>query len=78
MGLANSRHAVAETKLDFSTAWPDGNFHTENAKTFAEEVAKTTGGDVIINVRSGGQLDLLTSWPEGNHVESMVFSGLDP
>jgi TRAP-type C4-dicarboxylate transport system substrate-binding protein len=48
--------ASAQTTWDLSTAWPDGNFHTKNAMTFAAEVDKATGGAVKINVKSGGQL----------------------
>ena len=29
-------HASAATSLDLATVWPDGNFHTTNAKRFAE------------------------------------------
>jgi TRAP-type C4-dicarboxylate transport system substrate-binding protein len=43
-------------KLDLSTVWPDGNFHTKNCKRFAEEVAKATGGAVQIIVHAGGSL----------------------
>jgi TRAP-type C4-dicarboxylate transport system substrate-binding protein len=48
--------AQAAMKLDLSTVWPDGNFHTINAKAFAEEVKKATGGAVDITVKAGGQL----------------------
>lgn len=48
--------AVAQVKWDLSTAWPDGNFHTQNAKKFAEAVKNATGGAVEITVKSGGQL----------------------
>jgi TRAP-type C4-dicarboxylate transport system substrate-binding protein len=48
--------ARAQTKLDLSTVWPDGNFHTQNAKRFAEEVGKATGGQVQITVHAGGSL----------------------
>lgn len=48
--------ASAQVKWDLSTTWPDGNFHTKNAKKFAEEVKKATGGAVDITVKSGGQL----------------------
>jgi TRAP-type C4-dicarboxylate transport system substrate-binding protein len=41
---------------DLSTVWPDGNFHTANAKKFAEEVKAATGGAVNITVKAGGQL----------------------
>src|SRR5688572_13074386 len=50
------RRASAAVSLDLATVWPDGNFHTRNAKTFAAEVAKVTDGAVTINVRSGGSL----------------------
>ena len=49
-------NAQAGMKLDLSTVWPDGNFHTKNAKQFAEEVAKVTNGAVQITVHSGGSL----------------------
>jgi TRAP-type C4-dicarboxylate transport system substrate-binding protein len=48
--------AGAQTTWDLSTVWPDANFHTVNAVRFAEAVEEATGGDVVINVRSGGQL----------------------
>lgn len=50
------RRASAATTLDLATVWPDGNFHTKNAKSFAAEVAKMTDGGVTINVQSGGAL----------------------
>jgi len=49
-------HAQAPLKLPLSTAWPDGNFHVVNARRFADEVKKATGGAVEIDVKSGGQL----------------------
>ena len=48
--------ASAATSLDLATAWPDGNFHTTNAKRFAEEVGKVTNGEIKINVHAGGSL----------------------
>jgi TRAP-type C4-dicarboxylate transport system substrate-binding protein len=48
--------AQAATKLDLSTVWPDGNFHTKNARRYAEEVGKATKGGVEIIVHSGGSL----------------------
>lgn len=50
------RRAAAATSFDLATVWPDGNFHTANAKRFAAEVAKATGNAVTINVQSGGAL----------------------
>ena len=49
-------HAQAAIKLDLATVWPDSNFHTVNAKAFAEEVKKATNGAVEISVKAGGQL----------------------
>ena len=53
---ASAAGAMAQTAWDLSTVWPDGNFHTQNAKRFAEEVGKATNGSVTINVKAGGQL----------------------
>lgn len=49
-------HARAATSLDLSTILPDGNFHTENVKAYAAEVARATGGEVKILVQAGGSL----------------------
>src|SRR5258708_241725 len=57
--LANTaltRFASAATSLDLATVWPDGNFHTTNAKKFAAEVGKVTNGDIKITVQAGGSL----------------------
>ena len=54
-GLATPAHAQA-TKLQLSTIWPDGNFHTVNCKRYAEAVKAATAGAVDIEVKSGGQL----------------------
>lgn len=48
--------AQSKLKMDLSTVWPDGNFHTKNVKLFAEEVGKATSGAVEIVVHSGGSL----------------------
>src|SRR3954464_12853936 len=48
--------ASAATSLDLATVWPDGNFHTANAKKFAEEVGKVTNGEIKITVQAGGSL----------------------
>lgn len=47
--------AAAET-WDMPTPYPDGNFHTENIKQFAAEVAEATGGDLEITVHPAGSL----------------------
>ena len=51
-----SGFAKAGTTWDLPIVWPDGNFHTKNARMFADEVKKATGGDVVINIHSGGSL----------------------
>ena len=57
-GIAAPAVVQAQTvlKLPLSTAWPDGNFHVVNARRFADEAKKLTGGAVDIDVKSGGQL----------------------
>jgi TRAP-type C4-dicarboxylate transport system substrate-binding protein len=50
------RPAAAAANLDLATVWPDGNFHTQNAKRFAAEAGKATGGEVAITVHAGGSL----------------------
>src|ERR1043166_7488964 len=51
-----ARPAAAALRRYLATVWPDGNFHTANAKRFAAEVAKVTNGEVNIVVQSGGSL----------------------
>lgn len=65
--------ASAETAWDMSVVWPEGNFHTENAKTFAEKVSEVTDGEVQITVHSGGALGI--KGPEGM---AAVRDGLVP
>ena len=48
--------AGAATTWDLPLAWPDGNFHTKNARQFAERVEQATGGAVTINLHPGGSL----------------------
>lgn len=55
-GAAIAPAARAATAIDLSTVLPDGSFHTENAKAYAAQVARATGGQVKINVHSGGAL----------------------
>ncbi len=57
MALTLSLPAAADTiQINLADVLPDGNFMVQNAKRFAEEVAKETNGDVVINVRPGGSL----------------------
>ena len=48
--------AHAQTKWDMPTPYSDGEFHTRNVKSFAEDVKKNTGGAVDITVHSNGSL----------------------
>lgn len=68
------RHAnAAGAVLDLATVWPEGNFHTKNARRFAEEVDKATGGAVKINVQAGGSLGF-----KGPELLRSVRDGLVP
>ncbi len=55
-GHLSTRAMAATASWDLSTVWPDGNFHTQNAMAFADEVRKQTAGTVNITVKAGGQL----------------------
>ena len=48
--------ASAQTKWDMPTPYPDGNFHNRNVALFAADVAKATGGSLVITVHSAGSL----------------------
>ncbi|KAA2212109.1 TRAP transporter substrate-binding protein [Teichococcus oryzae] len=67
------RSARAATQFDLATVWPDGNFHTQNAKRFAAEVAKATDNAVTINVHAGGALGF-----KGPELLRAVRDGLVP
>lgn len=57
VALTLSLSASADTiEINLADVLPDGNFMVQNAKRFAEEVAKETNGEVVINVRAGGSL----------------------
>jgi TRAP-type C4-dicarboxylate transport system substrate-binding protein len=61
--------ASAAEKWDMPTAYPDSNFHTENAKAFAACVAEGTGGELEIVVHGGGSLF------KGNEIKRAVQTG---
>jgi len=48
--------AQAQTKWDMPTPYSDGEFHTRNVKSFAEDVKKATEGRLDILVHSNGSL----------------------
>lgn len=73
MALSLSAPALAATTWDLPLAWPDGNFHVENAKRFAAEVNKVTDGEVTINIHPGGSLGF-----KGPEMLTAVRDGLVP
>jgi TRAP-type transport system periplasmic protein len=48
--------AYAQTKWDMPTPYSDGEFHTRNVKAFAEDVKKSTQGQLEITVHSNNSL----------------------
>ena len=48
--------AMAQTKWDMPTPYPETNFHTKNIKTFVDEVNANSGGKLTITVHSNGSL----------------------
>ncbi len=48
--------AQAADSWDMPTPYPDGNFHTQNVRAFAEDVKSMTGGALDIQVHSGASL----------------------
>jgi TRAP-type C4-dicarboxylate transport system substrate-binding protein len=48
--------AMAAERWDMPMAYPDSNFHTENAKEFASCVADQSGGELEIVIHGGGSL----------------------
>jgi len=54
--LALAGTVQAQTKWDMPTPYSDGEFHTINVRLFADEVKKSTAGQLEINVHSNGSL----------------------
>jgi TRAP-type C4-dicarboxylate transport system substrate-binding protein len=54
LGVAGA--APAQVKWDLPSAYPPGNFHTENLVQFAAEVEKATGGKLKITVHANASL----------------------
>ncbi|MGE0845481.1 MAG: TRAP transporter substrate-binding protein [Flavobacteriaceae bacterium] len=55
-GIALAAPAMAQTKWDMPTPYPDTNFHTVNISQFAADVKEKTGGKIDIVVHAGGSL----------------------
>lgn len=48
--------AAAQTRWDMPTPYPDGNFHTKNIASFAQDVKTATGGALEIRLHTAGSL----------------------
>jgi TRAP-type transport system periplasmic protein len=48
--------AAAQTKWDMPTPYADAIFHTQNIRTFVEDVMKATGGQVEVTVHANASL----------------------
>lgn len=55
VGLGMTVSAIGAT-WDMPTPYPDKTFHTQNIAVFAEDVKKTTGGELEIKIHSAGSL----------------------
>ena len=55
-GALPMHSAWSAMQLNLADVLPDGNFMVQNARKYAEAVAKATGGEVTINLRPGGSL----------------------
>jgi TRAP-type C4-dicarboxylate transport system substrate-binding protein len=55
-GLVAGGPAAAQTKWDMPTPYVDGEFHTQNIRTFIEDVKKASGNQLDIVLHSGQSL----------------------
>lgn len=55
-GLVAGGTAAAQTKWDMPTPYVDGEFHTQNIRTFIEDVKKASGNQLDIVLHSGQSL----------------------
>jgi TRAP-type C4-dicarboxylate transport system substrate-binding protein len=73
LGLALSGPPVgAAERWDMPMAYPDGNFHTQTGKAFAECVKAASGGGLEITVHGNGSLF------KGNEIKRAVQTGQAP
>ena len=56
LALDAAAQGSAAARWQFALAYPDGNFHTRNAKTFSEAIEAATSGRVSIQMHSNGSL----------------------
>ena len=64
--------AAAQTTWDMATPYPEAEFHTQNIRTFVDDIEKATNGELKITVHSGQSL---FKHPE---IKRSVQSGLVP
>ncbi len=48
--------AEAQTRWQFATPYPDGNFHTRNVRAFVEDLSTRTGGALQVQLHTNGSL----------------------
>ncbi|WP_419796485.1 MAG: TRAP transporter substrate-binding protein [Terasakiella sp.] len=70
--IALGGQASAKDVWNMPTPYPDGNFHTVNIKTFADDVRTATNGELDIKIHSAGSL---VKHPE---IKNAVRKGLVP
>ena len=56
LGLGIAGTSASAQSWDIPTPYGDATFHTQNIRTFAEDIAEATGGDLTITVHSAGSL----------------------
>ncbi|HKW80232.1 MAG TPA: TRAP transporter substrate-binding protein [Casimicrobiaceae bacterium] len=56
LGYSVALGAAAQTKWDMPTAYPAGNFHTENIAQFVADIDRVSGGKLKITVHSNASL----------------------
>jgi len=54
--LGRGAAAQAANRWQMATAYPDGNFHTRNIRTFIEELQAASGGRLAVQLHSGASL----------------------
>ena len=72
LAMTTGGTALAETKWDMPTPYPEATFHTQNIMEFAKEVGEATGGEIAITVHPAGSL---YKHPE---IKNSVRRGLAP
>jgi TRAP-type C4-dicarboxylate transport system substrate-binding protein len=72
LGALLAAPAQAAERWDMPMAYPDGNFHTQAGKAFAECVKGASGGELEITVHGNGSLF------KGNEIKRAVQTGQAP